>query len=244
MHPILEALGRRPFAVVGHRGAKGLAPENTLAALRRAVEAGADIAEFDMQVTADGRVVASHDPVIKGVDDRTLNVRKASLDEVKAVDLGGGEHPPTLEELLAEARGRILLFLEVKEPGDTGRVLEVVRREKAVDMVALISFHDEALLEARRLEPGLPTGIVYFKPPGRILDCRRLGCRIVLPRYPLATEKAAALAHRLGLRVVAWTVNEERWILELARRGVDGIATDYPDMAAAVRSRLAAGQAG
>ena len=243
LHPVLEVLGRKPFAVVGHRGARGLAPENTLAALRKAIDAGADIAEFDLQVTSDGAVVASHDPVLRSADGRTVDVRNASLAEVKSVDLGGGETPPTLEEIIEEARGRILLFLEVKEPGDAGRVIEVLKRENALDMVALISFHDEALYTARWLEPGLPTGIVYFRPPGRILDCRKLGCRIVLPRYPLATAKAVSLAHRLGLRVVAWTVNEERWVLELAKRGVDGIATDYPDMVVAARRRLEEGSA-
>lgn len=229
--------------MVGHRGARGLAPENTLAALRKAIDAGADIAEFDLQVTSDGAVVASHDPVLRGTDGRAVDVRSASLAEVKSVDLGGGETPPTLEEIIEEARGRVLLFLEVKEPGDTGKIIEVLKRENAVDMAALISFHDEALYTARQLEPGLPTGIIYFRPPGRILDCRKLGCRIVLPRYPLATAKAVSLAHRLGLRVVAWTVNEEHWALELAKRGVDGIATDYPDMAVAARRRLEEGSA-
>ncbi|ALL01578.1 Glycerophosphoryl diester phosphodiesterase [Pyrodictium delaneyi] len=244
LHPVLEMLSRRPFAVIGHRGARGLAPENTLAALRKAVEVGADIAEFDLQVTGDGAVVASHDPVLRSNGGRTIDVRKASLAEVKSIDLGGGEAPPTLEEIIEEARGRILLFLEVKEPRDTSRIIEVLRKENALDMAALISFHDDVLHAARRLEPGLPTGIIYFRPPGRILDCRKLGCRIVLPRYPLATAKAVGLAHRLGLRVVAWTVNEEHWVLELAKRGVDGIATDYPDMVVATRRRLAEGGLG
>ena len=59
-----------------------------------------------------------------------------------------------------------------------------------------------------------------------------------MPRYPLATEKAVRYAHRLGLRVAAWTVNEERWFLELHRRGVDGIATDYPDLGVKIREEL------
>jgi Glycerophosphoryl diester phosphodiesterase len=69
-------------------------------------------------------------------------------------------------------------------------------------------------------------GLLYAKPPGRVVDAKKLGCQIALPRYTLATERAIALAHRLGLYVVAWTVNDPATAAELWRRGVDGIATD------------------
>ncbi len=238
MNKVLEALGRRPFAVIGHRGARGRAVENTLSALRYAIRTGADIAEFDVQRTRDGVFVASHDPVITSRDGRQVNIREASYSEIASIELPGGERVPRIEELLGEARGRIALFLEIKEPSDARSLVELVLNEKAEDYVAVISFYEEAIRMAKNVYPGIPGGLVYFRPPGLITQCKRLGCEIVLPRYPLATEKAVRYAHRLGLRVVAWTVNEEKWFLELHRRGVDGIATDYPDLGVKIREEL------
>ena len=235
---IMERLSRRPFAVVSHRGARGLAPENTLAGLEAAVKAGADIAEFDVQVTADGVLVAAHDPVIVVDGGARVDVRASSLEELSRYTVGG-EKIPTIEEVVEAARGRIGLFLEVKEPGDAGPLVRLLERLGAASYVAVISFEEEAIRTVKRLQPGIACGIVYFRPPGKILDCKRMGCEIVLPRYPLATEKAVALAHRLGLKVVAWTVNSLDWARRLYERRVDAIATDRPDLLARLRDELA-----
>ncbi len=237
MSKVLERLEAKPFAVIGHRGAAGLAPENSLEALRKAVEVGADIAEFDVQVTGDGVPVLSHDDVVVDDNGKRIGVRRASYSELARTTVRGARIP-RLDELLAEALGRIALFLEIKHPQDTRLVVETVREAGAVEWVAIISFYDEAVLEAKKLEPGLPTGLIYYRPPGRLFDAKKLGCRIALPRYNLATAKAVALAKRLRLKTVAWTVNQEKWMLELWRRGVDGIATDYPDLAARVKSGI------
>ncbi len=238
LNRVLEALSKRPFAVIGHRGARGRAVENTLSALRYAIMVRADIAEFDVQRTRDGVFVASHDPVIESRDGRQISIRETSYDEIASMELPSGERVPRIEEILGEARERIALFLEIKDPGDTEELVRLVMREKAEDYVAVISFYEEAIRVVKKINPRIPGGLVYFRPPGLITQCRRLGCEIVLPRYPLATERAIRYAHRLGLRVVAWTVNDEKWFLELYRRGVDGIATDYPDLGVRIREQL------
>ncbi len=236
---VLEALSRKPFAVIGHRGARGLAPENTLEALEAAVRAGADIAEFDVQRTSDGVLVASHDPVVVTEDGVKLNLRAVSFSEAKRHRLPGGVEIASIEEIVEAARGRIALFLEVKDASDTPHLIRLLERLRAKGFTAVISFEQEAIRLSKTLAPELPAGLIYMKPPGLILECKRIGCEIVLPRYPLATPKAVAFAHRLKLKVVAWTLNDERKIVEYARRGVDGIATDRPDLAVRVRSQLA-----
>lgn len=244
MKRLMEALSRKPFAIVGHRGAAGLAPENTLAALEAAIRAGADVAEFDVQSTADGVLVASHDPVLTLEGGVRIDIRSSRYEDIKDVRVCG-ERIPRIEEIVEAARGRIALFLEVKVPGDTAPLVELLRGLDAVDYVAVISFEEEAVRTVKRLEPRLAAGIIYFRPPGKIIECKKtLRCEIVLPRYPLATEKAVALAHRLGLKVVAWTVDDTEWALRLARRGVDAIATNRPDRLAELRRRLAAGEPG
>lgn len=236
---IMDLLSVKPFAIIGHRGAAGLARENSLRALETAIRVGAEIAEFDVQSTIDGVLVASHDDTVLFDDGVRANIRSMKIEELKGKSVKG-EPIPTIEEIVEYARGSIGLFLEVKVVEDTRPLINLLKRLNAIDWVAIISFHDEAISLASRL--GFVTGLLYFKPPGRIVDCAKLNCRIVLPRYNLATEKAIELAHRFKLRVVTWTVNDVRLMEELATRGVDGIATDYPNIAVNYRRvRLAGG---
>jgi len=233
---LAEAFSRKPFAVVGHRGSKGTAPENTLLGLEHAVRAGADVAEFDAQLTADGVAVASHDPAVRTDSGEIINVREVTYAELSKHTVSG-ERIPTIEEIIESAKGRIALFIEVKDPHDAETIISLIKSLGAEEIAAVISFHKEAASLAAR--EGLWAGIIYFRPPGAIIDAKKLGCRLVLPRYPLATRKAVAFAHRLGLKVVAWTVNDENLMRELADRGVDAIATDYPALGVKVRDELA-----
>ena len=222
---------------MGHRGAAGLAAENTLRALEEAIRVGADAAEFDVQSTRDGVLVASHDPVIVTDSGERVNIREATYSELKVVRVSG-EPVPRIEELLDAARNRIGLLLEVKEPRDTHRLVKLLVKCEALGYAALISFYDEVITAARRVEPRIVTGLLYYTPPGRIGDAKRLGCQLVLPRYQLATPKAIAFAHKLGLKVVAWTINDKAWMKRLVERRIDAIATDYPDQAANLRKEL------
>lgn len=232
---ILELLSVKPFAIIGHRGAAGLARENSLKALELAIRYGAEVAEFDVQTTRDGVPVASHDDIVLFDDGVRASIRSMDFNDVRSRSVGG-EPIATIEELVEHARGRIGLFLEIKNPEDTLTVANLVRRLNAVDWVAIISFYESTLTQLRG--SGIVTGLLYFKPPGKVLECVKLNCRIVLPRFNLATEKTIALAHKLRLKVVTWTVNDTKLVEELALRGVDGIATDYPDRVASIRKLL------
>ncbi len=236
MNRVLEALERKPFAVVGHRCAAGEALENTLSALKQAIQDGADIVEVDVQATRDGVLVLAHDENLYRIAGVDLNVREATWEEVSRVKLPNGERVARLDEFLEHIVDVIPAFIEVKHPEDTPLVLEAVRGFE--EWIAIISFHDDAIAQVRRRAPSIPVGLIYARPPGRIVDAKRLGARIVLPRYTLATEKAVRFAHRLGLKVVAWTVNNESTALQLWKRGVDAIATDYPRRIVELRRKL------
>jgi len=237
LNRVLERLSRRPFAVVAHRGGAGLAPENTLAAFSKAIELGSDLVEVDIQVTADGVAIASHDEDLRRVAGLDINVRRRSYGELSSVRIKG-EPLPRLEEVLSLCAGRVGILVEVKVPGDEAYAIDAIKAAGASEWAAIISFHEEALRRAKKAYPAIPVGIVYAQPPGKIVDAKREGFEIALPRYQLATPRAVELAHRLGVRIVAWTVNDEKWVRELGSRGVDGVATDYPDMALRVRRAL------
>ncbi len=231
MHRVLEALSRK--AVVGHRGFPRRRPENTIASFVAAVEAGADIIEMDVWKTADDVVVVIHDGAVTAPDG-VLKVKEARWRELSGYRVDG-EPIPTLEGALQAVAGRAGVFVEVKDPEAAGLVGDVLRRVGAASWTAVISFHEEALVPLKGL---VPLGLIYAKPPGRIADAKRLGLDLVLPHHRLATARAVDFAHRMGLKVVAWTVNDGRTMEGLWSRGVDGIASDDVELAVSVRNKF------
>jgi glycerophosphoryl diester phosphodiesterase len=236
---IVERLDQKPFAVIGHRGAAGRRPENTLSALEYAISVGADIVEVDVRRTRDDKLVVFHDEDFKRLFGINARVREVDYKWImENIRFSNGETIPLLEDALETVKDRVGLFIEIKEPDTTLAVIRLVEKYGMISDIAIISFYEEALLEAKKYLPRIITGLIYFKPPGRIFDAKRLKASIVLPRYNIATKKANDLAHRLGLKIVVWTVNSVELVYEMLRRGVDGIASDYPDMLIEVRNKI------
>jgi glycerophosphoryl diester phosphodiesterase len=235
---ILERLSIKPFSIIGHRGAAGRLPENTLKSINYAINVGVDIVEVDVRATRDNVLVVFHDADFKRLADVDVTVRSVEYSWIKSSILINGEHIPLLEEVIDVVKDKVGLFIEIKEPDTTKGVIELVRSSGILEQVAIISFYDEALIKAKRLEPRIATGLIYAQPPGRVLDAVKLGAKIVLPQYKIASEKSINLAHKYNLRVVVWTINSRVEALRLVRAGVDGIATDLPDELVKFRSEL------
>ncbi|MFN3804432.1 MAG: glycerophosphodiester phosphodiesterase [Pyrobaculum sp.] len=215
---VVEFFKRR--AVVGHRGYPRLELENTLDSITAALRHGAEVVEVDVQTTADGVVVLSHDETLERTFGVAVDVRRSTWSEVKKIQRGK-YRVATLKEALETIGGRAGVFIEVKNPLDVDTVLEVIKEVGAERWAAVISFHDAAL---ERVE--IYKGLIYAQPPGRVADAKRLGCHFVLPHFRLVTARSIAFTHRLGLYVVAWTVNQPEKARELWSLGVDGVATD------------------
>ena len=286
--------------IQGHRGARGLLPENTIPAFERAVELGVDVLELDLGLTRDGVPVVHHDRALD--PDRTRDaagtwvappapfLNAMDLAELSQFDVGraapgspiserfpdqvprDGTRIPTLAEVLALGRrpgaGAIRFNIETKvtplAPEETAgpeefarAVVEVLRAEGMLDRANLQSFDWRVLREARELAPDLST--VCLTAERRWIDnvlrgrpgpspwtagldieafdgsvprmVTAAGCAVWSPYYRDLTEETLAEARSRGLKVVVWTVNETDDMLALARLGVDGIITDYPDRA-------------
>ena len=291
--------------IQGHRGARGLLPENTIPAFERAIELGVDVLELDLGMTRDGVPVVHHDRALD--PDRTRDATGAwlappgplldtlDLAALSEFDVGraapgsgiaerfpeqaprDGARIPTLAEVLALGRrpgaGGIRFNIETKvtplAPGETAgpeafarAVVAVLRAQGMLDRVDLQSFDWRALDAARELAPDLCTVCLTAEQrwhdnilrgrPGPSpwtagLDVKAFdgsvprlvnaaGCAVWSPCYRDLTEETLAEAHALGLRVVVWTVNDVEEMLALARLGVDGIITDYPNRALKVLS--------
>ena len=231
--------------VVAHRGASGHAPENTMAAFRRAVEMGARFIETDLHLTRDARVVAIHDPTL----DRTTNghglVDSMPLEEVRALDAGAwftsplsesfaGERIPTLDEIVRFAKETdVIFYLEIKSDSTWGvehAVVAALRETGEAARALILSFDPATLLSVNRLDQTMMTGYLCEHPSNDLVERTvRAGARQIAPRGDLVTPDLVKRAHQAGLQVVAWTINEPDQMRRLIAASVDGIMSDYPD---------------
>ncbi|MFN3599571.1 MAG: glycerophosphodiester phosphodiesterase [Aquificaceae bacterium] len=212
--------------LVGHRGHPAKELENTLESIESAIKSGADLVEVDIQRTRDGVLVLSHDEDLQRVYGLKVNIRESLWEDLRKIEKDV-YRLASLEEALELVGGRVGMLLEIKNPQDTQAVLDLLERKKAKNWTALISFYPQALEKAKGR---VITGLVYSKPPGMIPEAKKIGCSLVLPKYMLATQKAIDFAHKLRLKVIAWTVNQVEKARELFQRGVDGIATDEVEL--------------
>jgi glycerophosphoryl diester phosphodiesterase len=227
--------------IIGHRGASGHAPENTLAAFKKAVALGATFIETDLQLSRDARFVAIHDDTL----DRTTNgqgkVHDQTLAGLRRFDAGSwfgsdytGERIPTLEEILEfSKKNDIVFYLELKPSGSWGgehALIGALRESGEVARVVVISFDHTILAGLRKIEPTLMTGVLY---DGQLADLLTtavdVGARQLVVRGDLVTPAMIAEARKRDLQIVCWTVNHPAHIRLLIAAGVDGIMSDYPD---------------
>ena len=226
------------FIVTAHRGASGLAPENTLAAFKKAMEIGADFSELDVHLSADGEVVLLHDDTL----DRTTNgsgpIYEWKLADLKKLDAGSwfspefaGEPLPTLREVIQLVKGKMKLNIEIKisgnEPDIAERVVDIVRSEQ-FDRDCMITSFDRATVEkVKEIAPDLKVGLIFSTDyPEDVFE----GNWEVLSSNKKNVNKGfVQKAHTAGKELHVWTVNEKEKMVELINLGVDGIITNYPN---------------
>jgi glycerophosphoryl diester phosphodiesterase len=236
---------RAPW-IIAHRGASGHAPENTMAAFERAVELGATFIETDLHLTRDARFVAIHDRTL----DRTTNGQGAvgdrTLPELRELDAGlwfdrqfMGQRIPTLDEILAFARTRdVVFYLEIKYEAAWGMHHALVGALHGMENAArtiVISFDPGTIAGLRRLDASIMLGLLVEEAkPDIVRTAIDLGARQLCPRADLVTRELVEQAHRDDLQVVTWTLNDAAEMRKGIDAGVDGIMTDLPDRLRAV----------
>ena len=215
---------------VGHRGARAYEPENTLRSFQRAIELGVDAVELDVRSTRDGEVVVIHDAEVdKTADGRGL-VGELTLEEVKGLVAGEGERIPTLEEALDFLGERVKVLVELKETGIEEQVLGLIREKGLVENVIVVSFLEEALRRVRELDDLVATGLIYVRHKNPVKLALELRAEYLLPLYRFTHSADVRKAHEAGLKVIVWTINKPEEVNEYIKKGVDGIATDKPDI--------------
>jgi glycerophosphoryl diester phosphodiesterase len=246
----LDALERQAVvSVQAHRGLVGPeAPENSLAAFRAALAAGADTVETDVQLSRDGVPALVHDRDLMRLAGRPLRIAATDWAALAAVPLAGGQRLARLEELLELARASGLrVNLELKYyPGDdrdrlAGVAVAAIRAAGLADRVGIQSLELEPLRTVQRLAPDVEVGYLLSlnarDPWTLAVDWLAVEQRRISPAL-------VRRAHRRGVRVLAWTVDDEADMVRLVDLGVDGLITDRPDLARRVVDRSVQAAAG
>ncbi len=241
----------RRVEVIAHRGLSARAPENTLSAIRAAIEGGADRVEFDVLISRDGVPVVIHDADLDRTTDGKGPVAALNIEQLRRLDAGrwfhprfAGERVPTLDEALDLCRGRISVNVEVKgeavrpgarnEPkGVEARIVEAVRRRAMEAVTVVSSFEPLALERFRVLAPEIVRQSLYEPARHRGLGPADV-CRAVAARaFNCSKDEVNAAwideAHRAGLKINVYTVDEPQEFEDLIRQGVDGIFTNRAD---------------
>jgi glycerophosphoryl diester phosphodiesterase len=226
---------------IGHRGAAGVAPENTIASFRRAVALGAQAVELDVQRTKDGHLVVMHDDTVDRTTDGIGRVADLTLAQIRRLDAGSwkgtefaGEHVPTLDEVAEALPPEILLFVEIKggaarAPGIEEDVLRFIARG-AGDRVRASSFDHRVLARLRALDRDIGLGALFeCLPADPVALAWGCGATALHPSFGYVVPELVAAAHAKGIEVHTWTVNDPDDIARIRAMRVDGIFSDHPD---------------
>ena len=210
--------------IIGHRGAPFYEPENTLRSFKRAIELGADGIEMDIRRSKDGKLVIIHDETL----DRTTNgkgkVSDYTLEELKKFDAGKGEKIPTLEEVLTQIKAKYYL-LEIKEEGYEEQIYEEVKKLGKLDEVIFISF---SLNSLSKLKDKGNLGVIFTTPKPPIEEAKKIKAEYMLPLFSVVNR--LTVSEMKGFTIITWTVNDVKTLEKVMGYGVDGIATDKPDI--------------
>lgn len=250
-HPLTAPLDR-PL-VIGHRGAMAMAPENTLASFMEAIRQGADGVECDVHLTRDGQVVVMHDATLDRTSTGSGAIADHALADLAGLDAGGwygdrfaGEPIPTLSSLLAlvrEAPRPLIPVIELKAgsrryPGIEAAVLSELDRHGLSSRAVLISFDHQAILQAKRLAPGVAGGVLYYAQPVAAASLAQAAHADALgPSLELVTAEEVTAAHAAGLKVFVWTAQTPTHARILRDLGVDAFGANAPGEAIAALSR-------
>jgi glycerophosphoryl diester phosphodiesterase len=215
---------------IGHRGARAYEPENTLRSFKKALEIGVNAVELDVRKTKDNQLVVIHDADVKKTTNGKGLVSELTLEEIKGFSAEKGEKIPTLTEVLDFLDKKVKVLIELKEAGVEEKVLGAVRERGMRKNVIVVSFIEEALRKVKALDKEVETGLIYAKHKNPVKAALDLEASYLLPLYRFTHTANVQKAHENGLKVIVWTINKPEEVAEYAKKGVDGIASDKPDI--------------
>jgi glycerophosphoryl diester phosphodiesterase len=262
----IEKIKKRNFKIVGHKGAAGYAPENTLASIQIAMDLGADMIEIDVHYTKDGEVVVFHDETLERTTNGTGNVHEKTLAELKELDAGSwkspafeGEKIPTLGEVIDLIHGKMGCIIDIKTKGHgyydgfAERIVEIIDDRDAMSWCIIQSYDEQYLehayekdstIEIKKIMMGEDEAhlLSFYINAKSFTDHRNKHefFSTLNPHFKSLSQRRIFRFHARGYKVYTYVVNERSDILKMLNMGVDGIITDYPDRVVEIREELEA----
>jgi glycerophosphoryl diester phosphodiesterase len=225
----------QPLVIIGHRGAAGHEPENTLRSVRRALELNVDGIEVDVHLS-DGQLIVIHDVCLERTTNGRGNLQDHRFVDLRRLDAGQGERIPILTEVLDEIRGRVLVNVEVKSitaVADTTRTIRsyLQRAPWRHEKFLVSSFDHAATARARSIDDRLRIGLLVEGTPSPAVleEAVRQQAHSVHLDLESVTSDFVNRAHQSGLRVMVYTVNTSADAERMRAMGVDGVFSDFPD---------------
>ena len=272
----IHAHSQSTFDIEGHRGCRGLYPENTITAFIEAVKLGVNTLEMDIIISKDGKVVISHDPFMNSVictapdgkpvaaaDEQKYKIYNLTYDEIKKFDCGlrgnpkfpdqkkVAVHKPLLSEVIDSVEKYVAdhhlpavhYNIETKSTieGDdvnhpkpkifTQMFYDIIKQKGVIKKCILQSFDVRTLQEMKKIDSTVTTAYLVENLDGLDKNLKKLGFNpdIYSPYYMLVNKKMIHKCHHLNIKVLPWTVNDEKEMLKLKKMNVDGLISDYPD---------------
>ncbi len=215
---------------IGHRGARAYEPENTLSSFRKAVELGANAVELDVRKTKDGKLVVIHNSDVNKTTNGEGAVSELTLEQIQKLVTDKDEHIPTLDDVLDSVGKKVKVLVEIKEVGTEKQVLDMIEQKGITDNVILVSFHEESLKKIREINDKVETGLIYVRHKNPVQTALDLKAAYLLSLYSFTHSANVKKAHENGLKIIVWTINKKEEVEEYKKKGVDGIASDRPDI--------------
>ena len=273
----------------GHRGARGLLPENTIPAFLHALELGVTTLEMDTAINAQGHVVVTHEPwmsakicshpdgrQVSTEEEKSLRIYAMSDRQVASFDCGSRGHPdyprqramavskPLLDDVFravakrldilkrGDGSGEVLFNIEIKSLPEGDRVFhpevkefasalyKVVQENDVVEQTTIQSFDPRALEAMHEIDPYISISLIVENNQGLKTNLDRLSFtpQVYSPYYKLLDRAEIDKAHTQGIKVIPWTINDKKTMLEMLELGVDGLITDYPDLGVEVLAEI------
>jgi len=238
--------------IIAHRGGAKLAPENTLASFKNAIEIGVDMIEIDVHFSKDSEIIVIHDKSLDRTTNGTGEIKALTLDEIKKYDAGSwfsedykNEKVPTLTEVIQTINGQCKLLIEIKDgdekyPGLEKKIVETVKEHNVEPWVVVQSFNKNSILRIKEMYPDLITyyllGRNFNDFYAELSEQIRTGQPAenkfdgIAPHYSALDTKKVDLLHKAGLDIFTFTVNKPADMQNVIELGVDGIITDSPDI--------------
>jgi len=220
---------------IGHRGACGYAPENTILSFSTALQLNVDMIELDVHICKSGEIVVIHDDKVDRTTNGTGYVSEKTLDELRIMDAGKGEKIPTLQEVLDLVNKKVKLNIELKGTGTAKPVFQLLKKyirefSWTYDDFLISSFNQNELQEFRDLDQRFNIGVLGMGFFISLVEfAEKINAYSLNIHVNSINKELVDDAQRKNMKVIVWTVNDTEDIKKIETMGIDGIISNYPD---------------